>query len=99
MCGPGKPNRDPFPEVPIPESRRRLLMTFVGTVGILAVDLFWPPGKLRACAEAPQRRPSPNASHPNFPPGLDGQLAKGPDTKAIDCENQKEVKVRRFETP
>jgi len=63
------------------------------------LDLFLLPGKLRACAEAPQRRPSPNASHPNFPPGLDGQLAKGPDTKAIDCENQKEVKVRRFETP
>jgi hypothetical protein len=41
----------------------------------------------------PQPRPSPNAPNPNFPPGFDGPQATGPDKKAIDRQNQKEIRA------
>ena len=76
----------------MPESRRRLLMTFVGTVGIIAVRpllaAWQATGARRSATTASLAERSPS----NFPPGLDGQLAKGADTKAIDCENQKELR-------
>ena len=33
------------------------------------------------------------APNPNFPSGLDGPQATGPDKKAIDRQNQKEIKA------
>jgi len=76
----------------MPESRRRLLMTFVGNVGIIAVRpllaAWQATGARRSATTASLAERSPS----NFPPGLDGQLAKGADTKAIDCENQKELR-------
>ena len=76
----------------MPASRRRLLTSFVGTVGIIAVRpllaAWQAPGVRRSATAASLAERSPC----QFPPGLDGQPAKGPDTKANDCENQKELR-------
>ena len=75
------------------ESRRRLLMTAVGAVGVLAARPFLAAWQTPGVRPAPQPRPSPNAPNPNFPSGLDGPQATGPDKKAIDRQNQKEIKA------
>jgi hypothetical protein len=83
-----------FREVPMLESRRHLLMTIAGAAGVLAVipvAAAWPqsPGS----RPLPQPRPSPNAPNPNVPAGIDGQLAKAPDERAIARANQQELKA------
>jgi len=75
------------------ESRRRLLMTAVGAAGVLAARPFLAAWQTPGVRPAPQPRPSPNAPNPNFPSGLDGPQATGPDKKAIDRQNQKEIKA------
>src|SRR6266403_3634224 len=77
----------------MPESRRRLLMTFVGAAGILAVRPILAAWQTPGVRPAPQPRPSPNARNPNFPSRLDGPQATGSDKKAIDRQNQKEIKA------
>jgi hypothetical protein len=72
----------------MPESRRRLLMTLVGGAGVLAIR--WQAPRVRP---APQPRPSPNTPNPNFPPGLNGPQVTGPDKKAIDRQNQQEIRA------
>jgi hypothetical protein len=72
------------------ESRRRLMMTCLGAAGILAGQPLLAAWQSRP---SPQPRPSPNAPDPNFPPGLNGPIAKGTDKKAIDKENQKEIRA------
>jgi len=42
--------------------------------------------------QPPQPRPSPNAPNPNFPPGLEGPLAKGSDPESVDKQNQAELR-------
>jgi len=71
------------------ESRRRLVMTCLGAAGVLASQPLI--AALQSRPE-PQPRPSPNAPNPNFPPGFDGPQATGPDKKAIDRQNQKEIR-------
>jgi len=88
-----QPIRDLFQEVSMPESRRRLLMTFVGAAGILAVRPLLAAWQAPGVRPAPQPRPSPNAPNPNFPPGLNGPQATGPDKKAIDRQNQQEIRA------
>jgi hypothetical protein len=81
----------------MPESRRRLLMTFVGAAGVLALK-----PALALCQgvsahptpQPPQPRPSPNAPDAHVPYGLkDGpQAATGPDQKALDRAKQQELR-------
>ncbi len=78
----------------MPESRRRLLMTFVGAAGVLALR-----PALALCQGAPsvrpspQPRPSPNAPDSHVPYGLkDGPQAAVSDKKAIERANQQELR-------
>src|SRR5882724_6518395 len=91
--GPSK-QRDWFQGVFMPESRRRLLMTFVGAAGVLALR-----PALALCQGAPsvrpspQPRPSPNAPDSHVPYGLkDGPQAAVSDKKAIERANQQELR-------
>ena len=73
------------------DSRRRLLLSFAGAAGVLAVE------PLLAVLQvpnhpAPQPRPSPYTPNGNYPPGLQGPRPKEPDQKAIDRANQKELR-------
>ena len=74
----------------MPDSRRRVLMTLFGATGVLA---FKPILAALQAHPSPQPRPSPNAPNPNFPSGMDGPPPTAPDKKAIDRENQKEIRA------
>jgi hypothetical protein len=84
-----------FQEVSMLESRRRLMMTCLGAAGVLAsqplIAALQAPGP--GTRPAPQPRPSPNTPNPNFPPGLKGPKVTGPDKKAIDRQNQEEIRT------
>jgi len=68
-------------------------MTFLGAAGALAGRPLIAALQTRGVrTDAPQPRPSPNAPDPNFPSGLKGPQITGPDKKAIDRQNQKEIK-------
>jgi hypothetical protein len=80
----------------MPESRRRLLMNFVGAAGVLALK-----PALALCQgvsahptpQPPQPRPSPNAPDANVPYGLkDGPQATVTDKKGIERANQQELR-------
>lgn len=76
----------------MPQSRRRLLTSFVGAAGILAAK----PLLLSALPLQmhPQPIPSPNAPNQNFPPGLNGpDLKPQSDHKDIDPRKQQEIKT------
>jgi hypothetical protein len=76
----------------MPQSRRRLLTTFVGAAGILAAKPLLLAGL--PVQVHPQPMPSPNAPNQNFPPGLDGPDNKPPaDHKDIDPKKQQEIKA------
>ena len=81
----------------MPQSRRRLLLTFVGAAGALALRpvLAAPQGAgAHPTPQPPQPRPSPNAPDSHVPYGLkDGpQAATGPDQKAIERAGQQELR-------
>jgi hypothetical protein len=77
----------------MPESRRRLLLTFVGAAGVLALRPV-----LALCQGAPsvrpspQPRPSPNTPDSHVPSGLNGPQVTVPDRKAMDRANQQELR-------
>lgn len=79
------------------ESRRCLLMTFVGIAGVFAV----PPALSSFLAQvptSPKARVYPNGRDPNAPPEQDEPSR--PDPKAIERANQQELKkdvARLFE--
>jgi len=75
------------------QSRRRLMATCLGAAGVLASEPLIAAFQSSGVRPAPQPRPSPNAPNPNFPPGFDGPQATGPDKKAIDRQNQKEIRA------
>ena len=83
-----------FREVPMLESRRRLMMTCIGAAGVLASQPLMAAWQGTPAHPAPpQPRPSPNTPNPNFPPGLKGPPVTGPDKKAIDRQNQEEIRT------
>jgi hypothetical protein len=74
----------------MPYSRRSLMLTLVAGAGALATG--------RALYAQPQHpdvgpRPSPNTPDPAHPWGLDSHPDKQPDRKAIDNQNQAEVRA------
>jgi hypothetical protein len=81
----------------MPESRRRLLMSLVGAIGVLAFRpvLLARQAGTHPTPQPPQPRPSPNAPDAHVPYGLkDGpQAATGPDQKAIDRAKQQELRT------
>lgn len=71
------------------ESRRCLLMTFVGAAGVLAVEplvaALQSPGRA-----SPQAHPYPNGRDPNVPPAMDERV---PNPRAIELQNQKQLRL------
>jgi hypothetical protein len=71
----------------MPESRRHLLMTLVSAAGLLAAN------PLLLSPQTPQPLPSPNAPGRNFPHRVGDPDPTGPDAKAIDKQNQVEIRA------
>jgi hypothetical protein len=69
------------------------MATCLGAAGILASEPLIAAFQATGVRPAPQPRPSPNAPNPNFPPGFEGPQATGVDKKAIDRQNQKEIRA------
>jgi len=75
------------------DSRPRLTIAAAVLSAALAIlALFSSAQAPHPSPQPPQPRPSPNTPNPNYPPGLDGPEMKGPDRKAIDKQNQAELK-------
>jgi hypothetical protein len=73
----------------MPESRRHLLLTFLGAAGVLASS----PVFLAAQAGTPRPVPSPNAPSSNFPHRIgDPYPTIGPDPRAVAKQSQAEIK-------
>ncbi len=71
------------------ESRRRLLMTFVGVAGVFAAGPAL--SRLQAqSGQAPRAKPYPNGRDPNHPP--EQEEPNTLDTKAIERANRQELK-------
>jgi hypothetical protein len=75
------------------ESRRRLLMSMVGAGGLLGLKPLFAAMQTNGVRPPPPPRPSPNAPNPNVPAGIDGEIAKAPDQRAIARANQQELKA------
>lgn len=73
----------------MPDSRRRLLMTFVGAAGVLAVEPLFA-GLQPQTRSNPQAHPYPNGRDPNLPPDVDEHRVLDP--KAVELQNQKELR-------
>ena len=71
----------------MPESRRHLLLTLASAAGVLAA------GPLLLSAQSPQPVPSPNAPSRNFPHRIGDPEPTGPDSKAVDKQNQAEIRT------
>jgi hypothetical protein len=82
--------------VPMPESRRRLFISFVGAVGVLVFKPLlsaWQAAGTHPTPQPPQPRPSPNAPDANVPYGLKGpQATTSVDQKTIDRAKQQELR-------
>jgi hypothetical protein len=75
------------------DSRPRLtIAAAVFAAALATLALFSSAQAPHPSPSPPQPRPSPNTPNPNYPPGLDGPEMKGPDRKAIDKQNQAELK-------
>ena len=80
-------------EVSMPDSRPRITITATVLAAALAtLGLFSSAQTPHPTPQPPQPRPSPNTPNPNFPSGLKGPAVKGPDPKAIDKQNQAELR-------
>jgi hypothetical protein len=76
----------------MPQSRRRLLTTFVGAAGVLATKPLL--GSAFPAQRTPQPLPSPHAPNQNFPPGLDGPDNKpSSDKKEVDPKKLEEIRT------
>lgn len=71
-------------------SRRRLMLTLMGGAGALAAGtaLYSEPQRVN-----PQPKPSPNTPDPAHPWGLGGHDDRPTESKAMDKQNQAEVKA------
>jgi hypothetical protein len=79
-------------EVPVPESRRRLLVAMFGTAGVFAVQplLFGLQAPAPASGSSPRAKVYPNGRDPNLGPQTDEPSKVDP--KAIKRANQEEFK-------
>jgi hypothetical protein len=66
---------------------RRLLFATLGLAALSVMTL------LSAAQRTPQPIPSPNAPNQSLPNGMDGPAIKEPNGKAVDKQNQAEVKA------
>lgn len=71
-------------------ARRQLLYSAVSLAALLSL-----PSRVfsQQSHPPPAPLPSPNAPNPSFPQGMDGPGPKGPDQKAIDKQNQEQIRA------
>src|ERR1700722_2304714 len=74
-------------------SRTGTMFVTLGILALLLASANLPSAAQKAIPVAPQPLPSPNAPNGNVPSGLDGPKAAGPDPKALDLQNQVEIKA------
>ncbi len=70
------------------------LSWIVTVVGMAAIFAASPALFSAAQKNVPQPIPSPNAPDPNVPNGMNGPIPKDTDAKALDRQNQAEVKAQ-----
>jgi hypothetical protein len=72
------------------DTRRQLLRSVVSVAAVLSVPARF---LLAQHGPTPQPLPSPNAPNPNFPQGMNGPGPTPPDQKAIDKQNQEQIRA------
>ena len=65
----------------------------LGILALLLASANLPSAAQRAVPRPPQPAPSPNTPNSNVPSGLDGPKVTGSDPKALDLQNQAEIKA------
>jgi hypothetical protein len=70
------------------DTRRQVLRSAVSVAAILSL-----PARFFAQHPTPQPLPSPNAPNPNFPQGMNGPGPTPADQKAIDKQNQEQIRA------
>lgn len=73
----------------MPNTRRQLIFSATSFAAFLSFSSRLFPAQSRS----PEYRPSPHAPDPNFPQGMDGPPPTGPDQKAINKQNQAEIRT------
>jgi hypothetical protein len=73
------------------DTRRQLLLSGISFAAFFSLSsrLFCAQGE----RPHPQPIPSPNAPNPNYPQGMNGPGPSRPDQKAIDKQNQEEIRA------
>jgi hypothetical protein len=79
-------------EATMPNSRRQLIQSAVSLAAVFSLPAPLLSGQGGHPAVSPQPLPSPNAPNPNFPQGMNGPGPTPPDQKAIDKQNQAELR-------
>ena len=74
-------------------SRIRTIFMTLGILALLLASASLPSVAQRAVPRPPQPVPSPNTPNGNVPSGLDGPKVTGSDPKALDLQNQAEIKA------
>ena len=75
------------------DARRQLLRSLASSLALLSVSSRLFPTPAQSPHSPPPPVPSPNAPNPNVPQGLDGRGPTKPDQKAIDKQNQEEIRA------
>jgi hypothetical protein len=75
----------------MPESRRSLILTFVGTASLFALEPLLSAMQSQPHPSPPQPKPSPNTPNGNVPSGLDGPPVNT-GSKPTNRQNQEEIK-------
>ncbi len=74
-------------------SRIRTMFMTLGILALLLASASLPSVAQRSVPRPPQPVPSPNTPDGNVPSGLDGPKVTGSDPKALDLQNQAEIKA------
>jgi hypothetical protein len=75
------------------DTRRELLRSVVSLAAIASLPIGSFAGAQHPSPTLPQPMPSPNAPNPNFPQGMNGPGPSQPDQKAIDKQNQDQIRA------
>lgn len=75
------------------DTRRQLLRSVASSLAFLSVSSRLFAASAQSPHSPPQPIPSPNAPNPAYPQGLDGRGPTKPDQKAVERQNQEEIRV------
>jgi hypothetical protein len=78
-----------FREDPMLDTRRQLFRSAASVAMIMSL----PARFFAAQHPSPQPLPSPNAPNPSYPQGMNGPGPSSPDQKAIDKQNQEQIRA------